>query len=87
MSKHNLQVRPVYHQGDSIEAHLTIVFAALAVSRWIKHQTGWSPSKFVKTGRRDRTFEREHEHFGLTPLPEQLGAYLKQKQGGDETGI
>jgi hypothetical protein len=35
MSKHDLQARPVYHHHhrDSIEAHLTIVFAALAVSR------------------------------------------------------
>jgi len=31
MSKHDLQARPIYHrQRDSIEAHLTIVFAALA---------------------------------------------------------
>jgi transposase len=36
MSKHDLQARPVYHHlRDSIEAHLTVVFAALAVSRWI----------------------------------------------------
>ena len=42
---------------DSIEAHLTIVFAALAVSRWIEHQTGWSIGKFVKTARRYRTIE------------------------------
>jgi hypothetical protein len=33
---------------DAIEAHLTIVFAALAVGRWIDHQTGWSIRKFVK---------------------------------------
>jgi hypothetical protein len=25
---------------ESIEAHLTIVFADLAVSRWIEHETG-----------------------------------------------
>jgi hypothetical protein len=32
--KHDLQARPVYHHlRDSIEAHLTIVFAALAVGR------------------------------------------------------
>ncbi len=43
-----LQARPVYHRKrDSIEAHLTIVFAALAVSRWIEHRTGWSIRKFV----------------------------------------
>jgi len=40
MSKHDLQARPVYHhKRESIEAHLTIVFAALAVSHWIEHQT------------------------------------------------
>jgi hypothetical protein len=43
ISKSDLQARPIYHRKrDSIEAHLTIVFAALAVSRWIEAQTGWS---------------------------------------------
>ena len=33
MSKHDLQARPIYHRTrDSIDAHLTVVFAALAVS-------------------------------------------------------
>jgi hypothetical protein len=31
--------------------------------------------------------EHEHEHAGLTPLQEQLKAYLEQKQGGDETDV
>jgi len=40
MSKHDLRARPVYHQArESIEAHLTIVFAALAVSHWIERKT------------------------------------------------
>ena len=56
MAKSDLQARPIYHRTrDSIEAHLTIVFAALAVSRWIERQTGWSIRKFVKTARRYRT--------------------------------
>jgi hypothetical protein len=33
------------------------VFAALAVSRWIEHVTGWSIRKFVKTARRYRTVQ------------------------------
>src|SRR5262245_29660018 len=42
ISKHDLQARPIYHRTrDSIEAHLTVVFAAMAVSHWIEHQTGW----------------------------------------------
>jgi hypothetical protein len=52
MSKHNLQARPIYHRTrDSIDAHLTIVFAALAVSRHTENTTGWSIKKFVKTTR------------------------------------
>ena len=63
MSKHDLQARPIYHHlRESIEAHLTIVFAALAVSRWIEHQTGWSIKKFVKTARRYRTIEIQAGH-------------------------
>jgi hypothetical protein len=31
------------------------VLAALAISRWIEHHTGWSIRKFVKTARRYRT--------------------------------
>ena len=42
---------------DSIEAHLTIVLAAVAVSRWIEHATGWSIRKFAKTARRYRTIQ------------------------------
>jgi hypothetical protein len=56
MSKHDLQARPIYHhKRESIDAHLTIVFAALAVSHWLEHQTGWSIKKFVRTARRYRT--------------------------------
>jgi transposase len=33
MSKHDLRARPIYHhKRESIEAHLTIVFAALAIT-------------------------------------------------------
>jgi hypothetical protein len=48
MSKHDLRGRPIYHRTrDSIDAHLRVVFAAMAVSHWIEHQTGWSIKKFV----------------------------------------
>ena len=76
MAKSDLQARPVYHhQRDSIEAHLTIVFAALAVSRWIEHQTGWSIRKFVKTARRYRTIEiqaGDHVITAADPIPDDL---------------
>ena len=58
MAKSDLQARPVYHRTrDSIEAHLTIVLAALAVSRWIEATTSWSIRKFVRTARRYRTIQ------------------------------
>jgi Transposase DDE domain len=76
MAKSDLQARPVYHRTrDSIEAHLTIVFAALAVSRWIEHQTGWSIRKFVKTARRYRTVQvqaGDHVITAADPLPGDL---------------
>ena len=54
----DLAARPIYHHTrDSIEAHLSIVFAALAVARWIEDTTGWSIRKFVKTARRYRTIQ------------------------------
>jgi transposase len=58
MSKHDLQARPIYHHTrESIEAHLTIVFAAPAVTHWIERQTGSSIKKFVRTARRYRTVQ------------------------------
>jgi hypothetical protein len=58
MSKHDLAARPIYHhKRASIEAHLTIVFAALAVSRLVEDRTGWSIRRFVQTARRYRTVQ------------------------------
>ena len=76
MAKSDLQARPVYHHlRDSIEAHLTIVLAALAVSRWIEHATGWSIRRFVKTARRYRTIHiqaGDHVITAADPLPDDL---------------
>jgi len=81
MSKSDLQARPVYHRKrDSIEAHLTIVFAALAVSRWIEAQTGWTVRKFVKTARRYRTIQIQagkHVITAADPLPDDLRQALE----------
>jgi len=58
MSKHDLQARPIYHhKRESIEAHLTIVFAALAVSRFVEDRTGWTIKNFIRTARRYRTIQ------------------------------
>jgi hypothetical protein len=76
MSKHDLRARPIYHhKRESIDAHLTIVFAALAVTRYIEHLTGWSIKKFVRTARRYRTIDIRAGRHLLTaedPLPDEL---------------
>lgn len=41
MSKTDLRARPMFHhKREAIEAHLTIVFTALAVSREVQARTG-----------------------------------------------
>lgn len=76
MSKHDLQARPIYHRKiESIDAHLTIVFAALAVSHWVEARTGWSIKKFVRTARRYRTVNIRAGDQIITaadPLPDDL---------------
>ena len=48
MSKHDLKARPIFHQTEeSIEAHLTIVMAALAVSKLMEEKSGLSIKKIV----------------------------------------
>jgi Transposase DDE domain len=80
MSKHDLQARPIYHRKrDSIEAHLTIVLAALAISHWIETTTGWSIRKFVRTARRYRTITIQagpHTITAADPIPDDLHAAL-----------
>lgn len=81
MAKSDLAARPIYHHTrDSIEAHLTIVFAALAVSRWIEDTTGWSIRKFVKTLRRYRTIQIQagaHTITAADPLPADIHRTLE----------
>ena len=76
MAKSDLQARPIYHRKhDPIEAHLTIVLAALAISRWIEARTGWSIRKFVKTARRYKTIDIQagiHTFTAADPLPDDL---------------
>jgi transposase len=50
MSKSDLKARPIFHhKRDSIEAHLTVVFAVLAISRVIQAKTGISIKKLLNT--------------------------------------
>ncbi|WP_458860425.1 IS1634 family transposase [Mycobacterium adipatum] len=80
MSKHDLAARPIYHRTrESIDAHLSIVFAAMAISHHIEAQTGWSIKKFVRTARRYRTITIAAGNHTLTaadPIPDDLAATL-----------
>ena len=67
MSKHDLAARPAWHfQKDSINAHLTIVFAALAVGQWIEQATELSLRRFVRTLRPIREVDITIGHHVVT---------------------
>jgi hypothetical protein len=76
MSKHDLAARPIYHhKRESIEAHLCVVFAALAVGRLVENRTGWSIRKFVHTARHYRTVQIRSGQQLITaadPIPADL---------------
>ena len=49
MSKTDLRARPMFHHTrDSIEAHLTIVFTALAVAREAQNRTGLAIRNLIR---------------------------------------
>ena len=72
MSKSDLRARPIFHHTrESIEAHLTIVFAALAVARYLQNQTGRSIKKIVRTLRPLQQVNVRiagHDHLAQDPL-------------------
>jgi hypothetical protein len=70
MAKSDLRARPVFHhQRDSIEAHLSVVFAALAVSRHLQQRTGVTIKKLVQTLRvaRSATIDINGQRLTLEP--------------------
>jgi len=85
MSKSDLRARPIYHhKRDSIEAHLTTVFAALAVTRWLERQTGWSTKKLITALRRYHTIDIQAGDQIVTaedPLPDDIRAVLARLRG------
>nr|WP_297105498.1 transposase [Tessaracoccus sp.] len=80
MSKTDLKARPIYHRKkDSIDAHLTIVMAAMAVGHELEHRTGLSLRRLVRTLKRYRTFELNingHIVHAATPLPTDAQALI-----------
>lgn len=82
MSKSDLKARPVYHRTkDSINAHLTIVMAAMAVGHELEHHTGLSLRRLVRTLKRYRTFKvnvNGHIIHAATPLPPDVQNLIQQ---------
>ncbi len=71
MVKSDLRARPIFHhEREAIEAHLTVVFAALAVSRHLQAVTGMSIKKLVKTLRKVRSgiVEISGQRLSLDPV-------------------
>jgi hypothetical protein len=70
MTKGDLRARPVFHhQREAIEAHLTVVFAALAVARHLQDATGTTTKKIIATLRtaRSATIEINGQRLTLDP--------------------
>ena len=85
MSKSDLRARPIYHhKRESIEAHLTVVMAALAVSQVIERATDWSIKRFVTTLRRYHTVTIQAGDQTITaadPIPDEVQQALNQLDG------
>jgi len=86
MAKTDLKVRPIYHRKrDAIEAHLTIVLAALAVSKNIEHLTGISIKQFVNSLRPIRSgivTINGSEVIAEPEVPDGVAATLKKLSPG-----
>jgi hypothetical protein len=79
MTKSDLAARPLFARTrDAIEAHLTIVFTALAVSRTVQNRTGLSLRRVLRTLKPSRSADVEINGVTQT-FPPALGA--------DETAI
>jgi hypothetical protein len=82
MVKSDLRARPIFHhERDAIEAHLTVVFAALAVSRYLQDATGVSIRNIVHTLRavRSATIRLGGHEITLDPdLPAAAQAILER---------
>ena len=71
MAKSDLRARPVFHHDrDAIEAHLTLVFAALAVARDLQAATGVSLKKLIQTLRPLRTVTIDLDGHTITAKPQ-----------------
>ena len=85
MAKSDLKARPIYHRKrDSIEAHLTIVFAAMAISKCIETQAGISIRKFIQLLRPIRSgiiSINSHEHIAEGEISKNIQKLIDKLSG------
>jgi transposase len=86
MTKSDLKARPIFHhEREAIQAHLTVVFAALAVSRDLQQRSGVTIKKLVQTLRvaRSATIKINGQLMTLDPeLTSQARAILDRLETG-----
>jgi transposase len=82
MAKSDLRARPMFHhEHESIEAHLTVVFAALAVARHLQDNADTSIKNIVRTLRtvRSATIRLGGQEITLEPeIPAAAHAILER---------
>ena len=82
MSKSDLRARPIFHHTrEAIDAHLTIVFAALAIARYLQTTTGVSIRRLVQTLRplREVTISIAGQTVTARPaIPDDIQTILKK---------
>lgn len=71
ITKSDLEARPIFHRLDeTIKAHLVIVFAGLAVSKYIEISTGMSVQKVLKLAGKVLTHKITNTQTGETAYTE-----------------
>ena len=86
MSKNDLAARPIHHRlKDSIEAHLTIVFTALAIARDLQARSGWPLKTIIRALRplQHLTIQLGEQHLTAEPtIPDDTTELLTAPQRG-----
>ena len=86
MSKSDLKARPIYHhKRESIDAHLAVVMAAMAVGHLLEQRSGLSLKRLVRTLRKYRTFELQvagQTVHAASPLPVPVQELIDRIQSG-----
>ena len=71
ITKSDLEARPIFHRLDeTIKAHLVVVFAGLAVSKYIEISTGMSIQKVLKLAGKVLTHKITNTQTGETAYTE-----------------